>query len=181
MISSNIANRYARAFFKIAGEEQRYEEYARELGRFSTLLKESKKLGEFLANPVFAQPDKKIVVEALLARLEVSPLTANFLKLLVDKRRIGILSDIEDSYRDLVDNALKKVRVTVKTAFPLTGELSSRLQKGLEGLTGKRVEMTLQEDPTLLGGIVVRVGDTLYDGSIRTQLGNIRNLLGEER
>ena len=69
----------------------------------------------------------------------------------------------------------------MKTAFPLTGELSSRLQKGLEGLTGKRVEMTLQEDPTLLGGIVVRVGDTLYDGSIRTQLGNIRNLVGEER
>jgi F-type H+-transporting ATPase subunit delta len=181
LISSNIAKRYARAFFKIAGEEQRYEEYAQELGRFSTLLKEHKKLGEFLANPVFAQRDKKAVVEALLAKLDVSPLTANFLKLLVDKRRIGILSDIEGCYRDLVDNALKKVRVTVKTAFPLTGELSSRLQNGLEGLTGRQVEMTVHEDPTLLGGIVVRVGDTLYDGSIRTQLGNIRNLLGEER
>ena len=181
MISSNIANRYARAFFKIAGEEQRYEQYARELGRFSALLKESKSLGEFMANPIFARSNKKIVVEALLAKLDVSPLTANFLKLLVDKRRIGILSDIEGCYRDLVDNALKKVPVTVKTAFPLTGELASRLQKGLEGLTGKRVEMTVQEDPTLLGGIVVRVGDTLYDGSIKTQLSNIRNLLGEER
>ncbi len=181
MISSNIAKRYARAFFKIAGEEQRYEDYARELGRFSTMLKESKDLGEFLANPIFALPDKKKVVEALLAKLDVSPLTANFLKLLVDKRRIGILSDIEGCYRDLVDNALKKVRVAVKTAFPLTGELSTRLQKGLEGLTGRQVEMTVHEDPTLLGGIVIRVGDTLYDGSIRTQLGNIRNLLGEER
>lgn len=181
MISSNIAKRYARAFFKIAGEEGRYDDYARELGRFSTLLRESKKLGEFLANPVFARPDKKAVVEALLAKLAVSALTANFLKLLVDKRRIGILPDIEGCYRDLVDNALRKVRVTVKTAFPLTGELSLRLQKGLEGMTGRQVEMTIHEDPTLLGGIVIRIGDTLYDGSISTQLGNIRNLLGEER
>ena len=80
-----------------------------------------------------------------------------------------------------MDRTLKKVRVTVKTAFPLTGELSARLQTGLEGLTGRQVEMTVQEDSSLLGGIVVRVGDTLYDGSIRTQLNNIRNLLGEER
>ena len=181
MISSNIAKRYARAFFKIAGEEQRYEDYAQELGRFSTLLEESKNLSEFLANPVFAQPDKKAVVEALLAKLRLSPLTANFLKLLVDKRRIGILSDIEVCYRDLVEDALKKVSVTVTTAFPLTGELSSQLQKGLEGLTGRQVEMTVHEDPTLLGGIIARVGDMLYDGSIRTQLSNIRNLLGEER
>ena len=181
MISSNIAKRYARAFFEIAGEEKRYEEYYHELGRFSAALKENKNLSEFLANPIFAQPDKKAVVESVLEKIRVSPLTANFLKLLVDKRRIGILSDIEDCYRELMDNALKKVRVTVKTAFPLTGELSDRLQTGLEGLTGREVEMTVLEDPALLGGIVVRVGDTLYDGSIRTQLNNIRNLLGEEQ
>ena len=180
MISSNIAKRYARAFFEIAGGEKRYEEYYHELGRFSAALKENKSLSEFLANPIFAQPDKKAVVESVLEKIRVSPLTANFLKLLVDKRRIGILSDIEGCYRELMDNALKKVRVTVKTAFPLTGELSDRLQMGLEGLTGREVEMTVLEDPALLGGIVVRVGDTLYDGSIRTQLNNIRNLLGEE-
>jgi F-type H+-transporting ATPase subunit delta len=180
LISSNIAKRYARAFFEIAGGEKRYEEYYHELGRFSAVLKENKSLSEFLANPIFAQPDKKAVVESVLEKIRVSPLTANFLKLLVDKRRIGILSDIEGCYRELMDNALKKVRVTVKTAFPLTGELSDRLQMGLEGLTGREVEMTVLEDPALLGGIVVRVGDTLYDGSIRTQLNNIRNLLGEE-
>lgn len=180
MISSNIAKRYARAFFEIAGTEKRYEDFYKELGRFSAILQENESLGDFLANPIFAQPDKKAVVESILERISVSPLTANFLKLLVDKRRIGILSDIEGCYRDLMDNALKKVRVTVMTALPLTGELSNRLQKGLEGLTGREVEMTVLEDASLLGGIVVRVGDTLYDGSIRTQLNNIRNLLGEE-
>lgn len=180
MISSNIAKRYARAFFEIAGGEKQYEEFYHELGRFSAVLKENKSLSEFLANPIFAQPDKKAVVESVLLKIRVSPLTANFLKLLVDKRRMGILSDIEGCYRELMDNALKKVRVTVQTAFPLTGELSDRLQKGLEGLTGREVEMNVLEDPSLLGGIVVRVGDKLYDGSIRTQLDNIRNLLGEE-
>jgi len=180
LISSNIAKRYARAFFAIAAKEKRYEEFSQELSRFSAILKENKNLSEFLANPVFDQPDKKAVLESVLEKIRISPMTANFLKLLVDKRRIGILSDIEGCYRELMDTALKKVRVHVKTAFPLTGELSDRLQMGLEGLTGRKVEMTVLEDPALLGGIVVRVGDTLYDGSIRTQLNNIRNLLGEE-
>jgi len=180
LISSTIAKRYARAFFEIAGEEKRYEEYYRELGRFSAVLRENKSLEEFLANPIFAQPDKKAVVESVLEKIRISPLTANFLKLLADKRRIEILPDIEHCYRELMDNALKKARVTVKTALPLSGELSRRLQSGLEELTGKEVEMTVLEEPSLIGGIVVRVGDTLYDGSIRAQLNNIRNLLGEE-
>lgn len=180
MISSNIAKRYARAFFKIAGEEGRYESYYDELGRFSAILNENKKLSEFLANPIFALSDKKVVVESLLEKIRVSPLTSNFLKLLVDKRRIGILSDILGCYRELMDIALQKVRVTVKTAFPLTGETSARLQNGLERLTDRKVEMIVLEDRSLLGGVVVRVGDTLYDGSVRTQLNNIRNLLGEE-
>ena len=181
MISSNIAKRYARAFFAIAAEEQRYEAFSRELGRFSAVLKQNRDLNEFLANPVFNQLDKKAVLEQILERIDLSPLTANFLKLLVDKRRIGILPDIEDSYRDLMDNALNRVRITVTTAFPLTEGLAARLRAKLEELTGREVEMHVREDRSLLGGIAVRVGDTLYDGSIRTQLDNIRNLLGEEQ
>ncbi len=181
MITSGIAKRYARAFFEIAGEEKRYEEYFRELAGFSAILRQNKGLNEFLANPVFDQPDKRAVVDRIISRLQISPMTANFLKLLVDKRRIGILSDIEECYRELMDQTLRKVRVTVKTAFPLTAELSGRLQRGLEAMTGKQVEMTVFEEPALIGGIVVRVGDTLYDGSIKTQLNNIRNLLGEEQ
>jgi F-type H+-transporting ATPase subunit delta len=106
--------------------------------------------------------------------------TANFLKLLVDKRRIGILPDIESCYRKLMDDVLRKIRVDVKTAFPLSTELSEKLQKRMEDLTGRKVEMAITEDASLLGGIVVGVGDTLYDGSIKTQLHNVRNLLGEE-
>jgi F-type H+-transporting ATPase subunit delta len=180
LIGSDIAKRYAKAFFEIAAEEGLYEKYYEELKSFSALLKESESLKEFLANPIFDQTDKRSVVATLIERIKLSQITTNFLNLLVDKRRIGILPEIEDCYRILMDSALKKVRVSVKSAFPLSSELKDKLQKKLEELTGKEVEMSLAEDASLLGGIIVRVGDTLYDGSIKTQLNNISNLLGEE-
>jgi len=180
LIISNIAKRYARAFFGIAREDGLYEKYYLELTLFSSIIKESKDLKELLLNPVFGQDEKKAVVDSLLKKTDISNVTANFLRLLVDKRRIGILPDIESCYRKFMDDALKKIRVDVKTAFPLSAELSEKLQKRMEDLTGRKVEMAVSEDASLLGGIVVGVGDTLYDGSIKTQLYNVRNLLGEE-
>jgi F-type H+-transporting ATPase subunit delta len=180
LIISNIAKRYARAFFGIAREDGLYEKYYLELTLFSSIIKESKDLKELLLNPVFGQDEKRAVVDSLLKKTDISNVTANFLRLLVDKRRIGILPDIESCYRKFMDDALKKIRVDVKTAFPLSAELSEKLQKRMEDLTGRKVEMAVTEDASLLGGIVVGVGDTLYDGSIKTQLHNVRNLLGEE-
>ena len=180
MIISNIAKRYARAFFGIAREDGLYEKYYNELTLFSSIIKENKDLKELLINPVFDQAEKRAVVDALLKKIDISNVTANFLKLLVDKRRIGVLPDIESCYRKLMDDALRKIRVDVKTAFPLSAELSEKLQKRMEDLTGRKVEMAITEDASLLGGIVVGVGDTLYDGSIKTQLHNVKNLLGEE-
>jgi F-type H+-transporting ATPase subunit delta len=178
--SSNIAKRYARAFFKIASEDQKYESYYNELAVFSSILEENKRLKELFLNPVFDQDEKRAVVNSILQKISISPTTANFLKLLVDKRRLGIIPEIENAYRELMDDTLKRTRVNVRTAFPLSAELSGKLKERLEAMTGKKVEMAISEDASLLGGIVVGVGDTLYDGSIKTQLRNIRNLLGEE-
>jgi F-type H+-transporting ATPase subunit delta len=180
LIGSSIAKRYAKAFFEIAGEENRYEQYYEELSRFSSVLAQNKNLSEFLDNPIFDQADKKQITDTILQKLSLSPITDNFIKVLVDKRRIGILTEIETCYQQMMDEILKKARVSVKTAFPLSPELSENLRKRLEQLTGRNVEMTVSEDLSLLGGVVVAVGDTLYDGSIRTQLNKIRNLLGEE-
>ena len=103
------------------------------------------------------------------------------MKLLVDKKRIELLSDIESCYRQLMDEALKKVRVNLKTAFDLSRDMQNYISSRLEKVTGRQVEMTVEKDPALLGGVVIGVGDTLYDGSIRNQLNNMRNLLGEAR
>jgi len=177
LIASSIAKRYARAFFEIAKENNQLEKYCDELKSFVSILEDAKNLKEFLSNPIFDRTNKKVVIETVLQKISISSITANFLKLLVDKQRIAILCDIVNCYREFMDIALKKVRVDVKTAFPLSALLTKNLQKGLEELTGKKVEMTTVEDASLVGGIVVRVGDMLYDGSVKTQLNTIRNLL----
>jgi len=178
---SNISKRYARAFFEIAKEEKQIELYYNELDQFASVISQNKSLKDFLANPVFEQAAKKGVVEGVIAKLKLSGMTVSFLRLLVDKKRIDILEDIVVCYCQLMDEALKKVRVNVKTAFALSDELRSLISANLEKALGKTVDMTVEQDPTLLGGVVIGVGDTLYDGSIKNQLNNMRNLLGEAR
>jgi F-type H+-transporting ATPase subunit delta len=181
LISSDLAKRYARAFFDIAVEEGKIEDYGRELAAFATLIAQNKALQEFLANPIFELKSKKNVIEELLGRSQISGRTANFLRLLVDKQRINFLGEVENAYREFMDKSLKKVRVSVKTPYPLTSELEGALKQRVAEMTGKEVEMIVEDDTSLIGGLIVRVGDTMYDGSIKTQLGNIRKLLGEER
>ena len=181
MISSDLAKRYARAFFDIAVEERKIEDYGRELASFSTMVLQNKDPQEFLGNPIFELKAKKSVVEELLALVKMSDRTANFVRLLVDKQRIGMLAEVENAFKELMDKTLKKVRVSVRTAYPLSAELEQALKQRVAEMTGKEVEMTVEDDTSLIGGLVVRVGDTLYDGSIKAQLGNIRKLLGEER
>jgi len=179
LINRNIAGRYAKALFK-AADEGTYQACYDELASFSRAIRENENLNGFLANPVFSRPDKKAVMDSLIERFHISQLSANFLKLLVDKRRITLLPEILESYRDIMDKKLGRVRITVKTAFPLSAALSDSLRGGLEKITGSKVEMAVLEEPELLGGVVVRIGNTYYDGSVRSQLNDIQNLLGEE-
>jgi F-type H+-transporting ATPase subunit delta len=178
---SNISKRYARAFFEIAEGEKKLEQYYNELKQFSSIVESNKDLGGFLANPVFDQESKKKVLDKIIGKLSLSKMTINFLNLLIDKRRIDVLPDIETCYRQLMDEVLQKVRITLKTAFPLSGEMQDYITSNLKKMTGREVEVTVESDKGLLGGIVIGVGDTLYDGSIKNQLNNMRNLLGEAR
>ncbi len=176
---SNISKRYAKAFFEIAANEKKLEEFYTELSSFSSMITQNKALKEFLDNPIIEQDNKKAVVEKLISKLKFSNLTINFIKLLVDKRRIDTLPDIETCYRQLMDEALKTVRINVKTAFPMSGKMQEFITSNMEKITGRKAEITVETVPDLLGGVVIGVGDTLYDGSVRTQLNNMRNLLGE--
>lgn len=178
---SNISKRYARAFFEIAAEEKKLEQLHSELNQFSSMITQNKALKEFLANPIIEQDDKKAVVEKIISKLNFSKMTVNFLKLLVDKKRIDSLPDIEICYRQLMDEALKKVRINVKTAFPLSSKMRDYIIANMEKISGRKVDITVETAPELLGGVIISVGDTLYDGSVKSQLNNMRNLLGEAR
>ncbi len=180
MSSSDIANRYSEALFQIASEEKNYEKYFNDLKAFSAVVEENANLREVLFNPVFDKDEKKAVVGDLLQMIGVFDISANFLRLLVDKGRISFLGEIVTAYQQLMDQVLNKARVSVGTAFPLSDGLVAEIKKTMEGLTKKQVEMVIEEDPLLLGGIVVKIGDTLYDGSVKAQLNKIRELLGEE-
>ncbi|MCK9230464.1 MAG: ATP synthase F1 subunit delta [Syntrophales bacterium] len=180
MRGSEIAKRYAKALFKVAQEDEAVEKIHGELAGFALTLRENKNLMEFFANPVFDQNDKISVMKEILKKMKISGLTANFLYLLVEKRRMNIFFEVEACFRDYLDTLMNKVRVQVKTAFPLSDEMVARLSARLQEITGKNVEMAVDDDRSLLGGIVVAVGDTLYDGSIKTQLSRIRELIREE-
>ncbi|MBN1614395.1 MAG: ATP synthase F1 subunit delta [Deltaproteobacteria bacterium] len=180
MIGSSIAKRYARALFDIAAEDNLYEKYHQELIDFVSLLEGNKDLKEFLFNPIVDQDAKKAVVGTVIGKMDLSKVSANFFRLLVDKQRIGILGEIEVCYRQFMDDALKMVRVRIETAYPLSEGQMDKMKTGLAAATGKTVEMDVAVEESLLGGIVVRIGDTCYDGSIKTQLNNISKLLGEE-
>lgn len=178
---SNISKRYARAFFEIAAQQKKIEQFYSELSKFSSIVAQNKALEDFLANPIIEQENKKAVVEKIISKLAFSNMTVNFLKLLVDKKRIDALPDIELCYRQLMDEALKKVRINVKTAFPLSDTMKNYITTNMEKVTGRRAEITVETNPELLGGVIINVGDTLYDGSVKSQLNNMRNLLGEAR
>ncbi|HNQ18842.1 MAG TPA: ATP synthase F1 subunit delta [Smithellaceae bacterium] len=178
---SNISKRYARAFFEIAAEEKKLEQLHSELNQFSSMITQNKALKEFLANPIIEQDNKKAVVEKIISKLNFSKMTVNFLKLLVDKKRIDSLPDIEICYRQLMDEALKKVRINVKTAFPLSSKMRDYIIANMEKISGRKADITVETAPELLGGVIISVGDTLYDGSVKSQLNNMRNLLGEAR
>jgi len=178
--TSDIANRYSVALFEIAKEEKNYEIYLEDLKRFSSVVQDNANLREVLFNPVFERDEKKAVVGEILKMIGLADISANFLKLLVDKGRISLLDEIMSAYQQLMDEVLHMARVSVKTAYPLSDELAAQIKKTMEGLTKKQVEMVIEQDPSLIGGIVVKVGDTLYDGSVKAQLNKIRVLLGEE-
>lgn len=180
MIISDIAKRYAKALFDIATEEKSLQETQGELDEFARVLNMNKDLGDVFEDPAIKSDDKKAILEKVIAAMEPSVITGNFLRLLVDKDRMSILDQICQCYQNYLDDAAGRLRVGVTTAFPLSNDLSEQIQQKLAKMTKKNVQLDVEEDPSLLGGIIVTVGDTRYDGSVRNQLNSIRELIREE-
>ena len=177
MIGSALARRYARALLDIGQEERQVRRVLSEVERFARLLAESPDLREVLEATHINRRDKQAVLEATVSPAGFLPVTRNFLRLLVDKRRMNILPQILPELRRMVEELEGIERVEVIVPETLSETQRDFLKALLEQQTGKRIELEEKLDPAVLGGMVVKVGSTVYDGSVRTQLFQIRENL----
>ncbi|MGA6992924.1 MAG: ATP synthase F1 subunit delta [Candidatus Deferrimicrobiaceae bacterium] len=177
MIGGSLARRYSRALLAIGQEEGTLRKILDEAERFDRLMAEIPLLREMLEVAHINRRDKKAALEASLAPFGFLPSTRNFLFLLVDKGRMNILSPIVSELRRLIEESEGIERVEVSVPMPLTGAQRDLLQSVLERQTGKKVLLEEKVDLSVLGGMVVKVGSTVYDGSARTQIRHIREIL----
>lgn len=175
MLNIQLARKYGTAIFEIANEDNKLEEYGRELADVSQALFAQAELKDFLTNPQIQPEDKKQVLLRLL-KDQVSPMMMNFLLLLVDKRRIVLLEAINDCYQELSNKAQGIIVADVTTAYELKAELRSCLSSKLESVTGKKVQLRTHQDQSIIGGVVVKIGDTRIDGSV---IGRLQALKAE--
>ncbi len=177
MIVGSIARRYARALLDIGIANKSWDALLKELERVVEVWNGSTDLENALENPVFPLARRHAVVEEIAKRLALGKTMRNFLMLLLDRGRIGALPGIGREFRALADAHAGRIRATVRSAQPLDPGVELRLKAVLEKRTGKTVILDKEEDPGLIGGIVTQVGDLVYDGSVRTQLANLRRQL----
>jgi len=180
MTSRTAAARYAKALMEVASKEAPQggvDKVAEELDAFAALVSQNAALSRVLTNPAVPAARKRAAVAELTRIAGVSPLVSKLLALLAERDRLTLLNDLASIYRDLLMERQNVVRAQVTTADPLTPERAKAIEQGLAAVTGKRVSMTTIVDKDIVGGVVARVGSTVYDASIATQLKKIRERL----
>ncbi len=172
-----VARRYAKALLLIGKENGQADAYREELDGFATLVADNPGLKQALENPLYDTADRKRVLHKIIEKLEMSAVMKSFLSLLFDKGRIGFLDSVNDFYQKLADELKGIARASVVSASDLTPATIDQIRKALSKMTGKEIKLEVDQDPSLIGGIVSRIGDLVLDGSIKTQLLNMRETL----
>ncbi len=177
MKNLRVARRYARALLIIGKEDGNAETYREELDGFAGLIFQQKDLEQAICNPLYAVSDRKKVLETVIGKVGVSKIMESFLLLLFDKGRFGSLGEINNFYQKLADELKGVMRASLVSATELTSETVEKIRTTLSARTGKDIILEVDQDPDLIGGIVSRIGDLVLDGSIKTQLLNMRESL----
>jgi F-type H+-transporting ATPase subunit delta len=174
-----LARRYAKAIFDIGSEQGGLDKLGADLRTLANAMKESTELVTTLSNPAIRRADRRKIVDALLQRIGVVSTTRNTIYLLLDGERLGSLPAISRELDRMIEAKAGRVSAEVVSAKPLDPSQLSQITAALEKLSGKKVSVSRREDPDLLGGVVAKVGDVVYDGSLRTQLRNLRDKLSQ--
>jgi F-type H+-transporting ATPase subunit delta len=174
MIEGSVPRRYAKALLAIGIEKKTTDRLGEELASMAAAVEISRDLRTVLSNPSIELAARRGVLYEITSRLALSPMVKNLLSLLLERGRIHRVPDISREFRRLADEEAGRIRAEVRSAKPLGEDVMTRLKGAVEGATGKKVELTRHVDPDLLGGVVLRIGSKVYDGSIRAQLNRLK-------
>jgi F-type H+-transporting ATPase subunit delta len=172
-----IARRYAKALLLISKDDGKTDQYREELAGVAALMADEKSLAETIANPLYNAGDRRKVLIKVIEKLNLSKVMSSFLLLLFEKGRIGFIANINGFFQQLADELRGVARASLVSATELSSEAIEKIRSALSKKTGKEILLEVEQDPGLIGGIVTRIGDLVLDGSIRTQLLNMRESL----
>lgn len=176
MSSQTVARRYASALADVIIERGEETQVQKELSAWEAMILGNGALLEAFSNPTVPYEQKGKLLNELITRSKILPTTANFLRILLRNQRIAELPYVNAKLAQVLDERAGVVNAQVTSAHPLTGDIAASLSEKLAEMTGKKIRLSFETDKSLLGGIVTRIGSTVYDGSVRNQL----RRLGEE-
>lgn len=172
---ATVAGRYASALFDLAKDDGKLNEVEADLVNMQALLDMSEDLRRMVSSPLYSTEEQSVTIAEVASKAGISPLTVNFLKLIASNRRLAALGDMIKSFRALAARARGEVSAEVASAVPLSDEQLAELRETLKASVGKEVQLATRVDPTLLGGLVVKIGSRMIDSSLRTKLANMRS------
>jgi len=172
--NSRLSQRYAKALFSLGQEDNAFNQYGKELEEFTSFCRENSEFMKVILNPIFAVEDRRRVLQSVLRQSGFSVLVNNFLNLLFDKNRIDAIEDITAHYTRLTDEVSNIAHADIITAKPLKEKTLEKVVKSLESLTSKKIKPEVKAMPDLIGGIVVKIGDLVLDGSVKAQLEGLK-------
>ena len=180
-ITSGMAGRYATALFELALEEKSIDAVKRDLDRFDAMLADSEDLRRLVRSPVFSADEQSKALAAVLEKAGISGLAANFLQLVAQNRRLFAVRDMIKAYRALVARHKGEVTAQVTVAEKLSDAHLTALKDALKAVTKQEVQIDVNVDPAIIGGLVVKLGSRMVDSSLRTKLNSIKFAMKEAR
>jgi F-type H+-transporting ATPase subunit delta len=176
---SGVSGRYATALFELARDEKSIDAVKADLDRFDAMLNESADLKRLVRSPVFAADAQSRALSAVLDKAGISGISAKFLKVLTANRRLFAVSDVIRAFRALVAKFKGEASAEVTVAEPLSDKNLDSLSAALKAISGKDVILNVKVDPSIIGGLVVKLGSRMVDSSLRTKLNSIKHAMKE--
>lgn len=176
---SGVAERYAGSLFDLAAQSGAIGQVEEDLGQFESLLQESEDLRRLIASPVFSADDQFKAVSAIADRAQIAGLTGNFLRVVAKNRRLFAIPGMIRAFRKIAAEHRGEVSAEVTSAHALTPDQESELRATLKGVAGKDVSLAVTLDPSILGGLVVKLGSRQIDTSLKTKLNSLKLALKE--